>query len=255
MFDRDVMRGEVVLVTGASSGLGRHFAKVLAAHGAKVAIAARRTDKLADVAAEIAAAGGVAFPVALDVTDPESVRAAVARIEAELGVITVLVNNSGTTVTRSFLEQTEEEVAHVLDTNLVGAMRVAQAVARRMVETKTEGRVVHVASILGFRVAGHLSAYAASKAALVRLSESMALELARYGIRSNALAPGYFGTEINDGFFESEAGRAMLRRVPLRRLGRLEELDAPLLLLCSRASAFITGATLRVDGGHTVSSL
>ena len=255
MFDRSMMRGDIALVTGASSGLGRHFAKVLALHGAKVAIAARRVDRLEALAEEIRAAGGKALPVALDVTDAASVGAALDRIEAELGPISVLINNSGTTVTKPFLEQTEEDVAHVLDTNLVGALRVAQAVAKRMVESKTEGRIVHIASILGFRVAGQLSAYAASKAALVRLSESMALELARYGIRSNALAPGYFATEINDGYFETEAGKTMLRRVPQRRLGRLDELDAPLLLLASRASSFITGATLRIDGGHSVSSL
>jgi NAD(P)-dependent dehydrogenase (short-subunit alcohol dehydrogenase family) len=255
MFDRTVMRGEVVLVTGASSGLGKHFAKVLAAHGASVAIAARRVDRLAEVANDIRRNGGIAFDVALDVMDPASVTSAIAAVEEALGPISVLVNNSGTTIQKSFLEQSEEDVAHVLDTNLGGALRVAQAVARRMVETKTEGRLVHIASILSFRVAGQLSAYSASKAALVSLSESMALELARYGIRSNAIAPGYFATEINDGFFDTDAGKTMLKRVPQRRLGRLEELDAPLLLLCSRASSFITGTTIRIDGGHTISSL
>lgn len=249
------LTGRTALVTGASSGLGRHFAQLLAARGAKVAAAARRADALDSLCAEIAAAGGTACPVPLDVTDATSVRAAVADAAARLGGLDILVNNAGTTLTRPLLDTEEEEWDRVLDTNLRGCFLVAREVGRTMRDGGRGGAIVNVASILGLRVAGQVAPYASSKAGLIQLTKAMALELARYGVRVNALCPGYIETDLNRSFFESEAGQALIRRVPQRRLGRPEDLDGPLLLLCSDAAAYMTGAVLAVDGGHLVSSL
>jgi NAD(P)-dependent dehydrogenase (short-subunit alcohol dehydrogenase family) len=249
------LSGKCALVTGASSGLGRHFAEVLAAAGAKVAVAARRAERVASVAAAIGARGGTAVPVELDVTRRTSVTHAVAEAAAALGRLDILVNNAGVTATASFLDLDEEAWDNVVDTNLKGAFAVAQEAARRMKEQGTGGAIVNIASILGLRVAGHVAAYAASKAGLVQLTKAMALELARHGIRVNALCPGYMETDLNREFFASDAGQALIRRIPQRRLGRPQELDGPLLLLCSDAAAYMTGSTLVVDGGHLVSSL
>ncbi|MBP2296127.1 glucose 1-dehydrogenase [Azospirillum rugosum] len=249
------LNGKTALVTGASSGLGRHFAGVLARAGARVALAARRADALADTRAAIESAGGSAVAVAMDVTDPDSVRAGVAEAATALGRIDILVNNAGVTVTRSFLDMEEEEWDRVVDTNLTGCARVARAVARRMRDDGTGGAIVNIASILGLRVAGQLSSYIASKGGLVQLTQAMALELARHNIRVNALCPGYLETELNADFFATDAGRTLVKRIPQRRLGRLDELDVPLLLLCSDAGSYMTGSMLTVDGGHMVSSL
>ncbi len=253
------LNGKTALVTGASSGLGRHFAGVLARAGARVALAARRADALADtraaIEASIGAAGGSAVAVAMDVTDPDSVRAGVAEAAAALGRIDILVNNAGVTVTRPFLDMEEEEWDRVVDTNLTGCARVARAVARRMRDDGTGGSIVNIASILGLRVAGQVSSYIASKGGLVQLTRAMALELARHNIRVNALCPGYLETELNSDFFATDAGKTLIKRVPQRRLGRLDELDVPLLLLCSDAGSYMTGSMLTVDGGHMVSSL
>jgi NAD(P)-dependent dehydrogenase (short-subunit alcohol dehydrogenase family) len=246
------LSGKCALVTGASSGLGRHFAEVLAAAGAKVAVAARRADRVASVAE---AQGGTAVPVELDVTRRSSVTHAVTEATAALGRLDILVNNAGVTATSSFLDLDEEAWDRVIDTNLKGAFAVAQEAARRMKEQGTGGAIVNIASILGLRVAGHVSPYVASKAGLVQLTKAMALELARHGIRVNALCPGYMETDLNREFFASDAGQALIRRIPQRRLGRPAELDGPLLLLCSDAAAYMTGSTLVVDGGHLVSSL
>jgi NAD(P)-dependent dehydrogenase (short-subunit alcohol dehydrogenase family) len=249
------LSGRVALVTGASGGLGRHFANVLARAGATVALAARRLDSLGVVAAEIESSGGRAAAVRLDVTDGASVREAVAATLAQLGGLDILVNNAGVTVTRPLLEVSEAEWDGVLDTNLKGCFLVAQEAARAMVQAGRGGAIVNVASILGLRVAGSVAPYIASKAGLVRLSQAMALELARHRIRVNALCPGYIETDLNQDFFASPAGEALIKRIPQRRLGRLEDLDGPLLLLCSDAGAYVTGAVLAVDGGHLVSTL
>ncbi len=249
------LSGRRALVTGASGGLGRHFAGVLARAGATVALAARRLDRLEQAADEIRAGGGHAVTVRLDAADAGSVAAAVAQAAAELGGLDIVVNNAGTTVSRPVLELTEAEWDGVLDVNLKGCFLVAQAAARVMVEAGQGGSIVNVASILGLRVASQLAPYVASKAGLVRLSQALALELARHRIRVNALCPGYIATELNQAFFASTAGEALVRRIPQRRLGRMEELDGPLLLLCSEAGSYITGATLAVDGGHLVSTL
>lgn len=249
------LTGRTALVTGASSGLGRHFAGVLAKAGARVALAARRSEALAETQSAIESAGGSAVVVAMDVTDPASVAAAVGEAWGALGRIDILVNNAGITATRPFLEMSEEEWDRVIDTNLTGCARVARAVALRMRDDEKGGAIVNIASILGMRVAGQVSSYIAAKGGLVHLTKAMALELARYDIRVNALCPGYVETELNADFFASDAGKALVKRIPQRRLGRLSDLDGPLLLLASDAGAYMTGSVLAVDGGHLVSSL
>jgi len=249
------LKGRVALVTGANGGLGSHFAQTLAKAGATVAVAARRVDSLRPVCEAIAASGGKAEPVALDVTDPASVARAFDAASAALGSITVVVNNAGIAVTKPLLDHTEEDWQQVIEVNLNGAWRVAQAAARHMVEHAQGGSIVNIASILGLRVSAQVPSYAASKAALIQLTKAMALELARHKIRVNALAPGYVETGINREFFESEPGQALIKRVPQRRIGRADELDAALLLLASDAGSYMTGAVLAVDGGHLVNTL
>jgi NAD(P)-dependent dehydrogenase (short-subunit alcohol dehydrogenase family) len=249
------LSGKVALVTGASSGLGRHFANTLAKHGVKVGLGARRIGALQALADEIRAGGGSAAAVALDVTDSSSIANAIERIEAELGPIDILVNNSGVAVSKPLLEQTEADWDSVVDVNLKGAFLVATAVARRMRDHKRAGSIINIESILSFRQAGHVAPYAASKGGLTQLTRSMALELARHQIRVNGIAPGYFATEMNSAFFETPPGQAMIKRIPQQRLGQLPDLDGPLLLLASDASRYMTGATLVVDGGHLCSSL
>jgi len=247
--------GKVALVTGAFGGLGREFAHILARAGASVALAGRRVDEGRALAGTMRQTGATVTAVAMDVTDRASVDAALAEAAGSLGEIDVLVNNAGVAITRPFLDLTERDWANVLDVNLDGAFRVAQAVARRMRDAGRGGSIVNIASVLAERVAAQVAPYAASKAALVQLTRAMALELARHRIRVNALAPGYVETELNRDFFATEGGAALVKRIPQRRLGRVEDLEAPLLLLASDASAYITGATLAVDGGHAISSL
>ncbi len=255
MFAPGLLTGRVALVTGASSGLGRHFAATLSRAGAIVAVAARRTDRLDALVGEIRTSGGRALAVTLDVRDPESVRSCIAEIVRQAGGIDVLVNNSGVAVTRPLLETTESDWQDVIDTNLSGAFRVARDVARAMVAAKRRGSIVNIASILGLRVSKQVAGYIASKAGLIRLTEAMALELAPHGIRVNAIAPGYIVTELNEAFLTSEAGEAQKKRIPMRRFGSPSELDAVLLLLASDASAYMTGSVVKVDGGHHVNSL
>lgn len=244
------LQGKTALVTGASSGLGQHFARVLANAGAKVALAARRLDRLQQLEAEIRAGGGQASAVALDVTDRASIAEAFDAAEAALGPVTILVNNAGVPAGSYFLKMSESDWRSVLDVNLDGVFRVGQEAARRMSKTGNGGSIINIASITAFGVLKAIAAYSASKAAVVSLTKSMALELARDRIRVNALAPGYFSTELNDAFLTSDAGRRLLSRVPMERAGRLEELDGPLLLLASDAGAFMTGSVITIDGGH-----
>lgn len=253
--DRFSMQGKVALVTGASSGLGAHFARVLAGAGARVALGARRADRLESLVAELTASGATAVAVALDVTDADSVTVALDEVESRLGTVTVLVNNAGVADSRYCLNVDEASWDYVMETNLKGAWRVARAVAQRCVAAECPASIVNIASIVGLRVAFGESTYGASKAGLVQLTRAMALELGRKGVRVNAICPGYFSTEMNADYLASEEGEAMLQKSPFRRAGELDELSGPLLLLASDAGSFITGAALPVDGGHLVSSL
>ena len=254
MFENS-LTGKCAIVTGAFGGLGRHFALTLAKAGARVGLAGRRMETGQQLAAEIRTAGGRATVRSMDVTKPESVREAIERIADELGPVTILVNNAGVAVTKPFLDVTEADWASVVDVNLTGAWRVAQAAARHMKAGGRGGTIINIASITGMRVAGAIASYAASKAGLIQLTKAMALELARFDIRVNALAPGYIETDINRDFFATESGQALVKRIPQRRIGKPEELDGPLLLLASDASSYMTGSVLVADGGHLISSL
>lgn len=249
------VNGKVALITGASSGLGNHFARTLAFAGATVVVAARRADRLESLVADIASGGGRAVAVPLDVTDPASVERAIAAAVERAGTPDIVVNNAGIAQAKPALELTEEDWRQVMNTNLDGAWRVAQAAAKAMTAAKKGGTIVNTASILGLRVANSLLAYATAKAALIQMTHALALEWARYRIRVNAIAPGYVETEINSGFFRTDAGQAMMKRVPMRRIGTPAELDGALLLLASEASSYMTGSVIVVDGGHVVSSL
>ncbi|MCL4764598.1 MAG: glucose 1-dehydrogenase [Hyphomicrobiaceae bacterium] len=247
------LKGRTALVTGASSGLGRHFAGVLARAGARVAVAARRLDRLEALAEEIRSMGGEAVAVALDVTEPESVGRAFDQAEARYGPVTVLVNNAGVPANTFFMSLTEADWRQVLDVNLDGVFRVGQEAARRMIAAGTGGSIVNIASVLGLGVLKAVAPYAASKAAVIQLTKAMALELARERIRVNALAPGYAVTEFNDEFLASDSGRKLLARVPFGRAADPAELDGPLLLLASDAGSYMTGSVLVVDGGSLLS--
>lgn len=245
------LSGKTVLVTGASSGLGAHFATVLAGAGANLILAARRQSAL-DATAEAARGLGAAVSVVpVDVTSAASVAA----LAPAITQVDVLVNNAGIVRSAPALAQTEEDWDTVIDTNLKGMFLVAQAAARAMQAHGRGGSIVNIASILGLRQAGGVAPYAISKAGVVQMTKTLALELARHNIRVNALAPGYLDTALNRAFWETETGQALIRRIPARRLGQPAELDGPLLLLASGASAYMSGAVLAVDGGHLVNTL
>ncbi|MGO4391246.1 SDR family NAD(P)-dependent oxidoreductase [Variovorax sp. M-6] len=243
-----LLAGKRALVTGASSGLGAHFARLLAAHGAHVVIAARRLDALEVLARAIG--GDRVSTIALDVADASSR----ARLVDEAGAIDILINNAGIVREGSALGCSEDDWDAVLDINLKGMFFVAQAIAPGM-RARRGGSIVNVASILGVRQAGGVVSYAVSKAGVIQLTKTLALEWARHGIRVNALAPGYLETDLNREFWQTDAGKALVARIPQRRLGQLEDLDAPLLLLASDAARYMTGSVLAVDGGHLVGTL
>ena len=247
--------GQVALVTGASSGIGRHLAEVLAAAGAKVALAARRADRLAELAREIETRGGQCLPVGCDVTDRQSIVAAIATAEDRLGPVSVLVNNAGVVVSKPLFEHTEADWDYVVDINLKGAWLTAREFAHHLVERKRPGRIVNIASVLGFRTIGQVPAYCAAKAGLIHLTHVLAMELARYSILVNALAPGYVETDFNREFFKTEAGQRLISRIPLKRIAQPDDLDGALLFLASPASAYVTGAVISVDGGHGVAAI
>lgn len=250
------LANRTALVTGASSGLGRHFAGVLAEAGAAVVVAARRLDKLEEVAAEIEAKGGKALAVEMDVTDDGSIVAAFDSIREALGrPCDVVINNSGMSREGWYREQSEEDWNAVIDTNLTGVWRVGKHATNALINAKAKGSIVNIASITAHRTQYMTTAYCVSKAGVDHLTRHMALESARYGIRVNAISPGYYKTAINDEYLESEAGEAMRKRIAFRRFGEYRELDGALLLLSSEAGSYMTGSTIVVDGGHLLSPI
>jgi NAD(P)-dependent dehydrogenase (short-subunit alcohol dehydrogenase family) len=240
---------EIVLVTGASQGLGRQFARVLSDHGAAVALAARQIEKLKALEAEITVNGGRATAVAMDVTDTGSISKALDAVEAALGPVSVLINNAGIAIEKLAVEQTESDWDAVIGANLKGAYFAATEVARRMIARKQEGNIVNIASVLGFGVMKFLSPYTISKAGIIQATKAMALELAPSNIRVNALAPGYIDTEMNHAFWATPSGEKLTKRIPQRRVGAERDLDGAILLLASQASRYMTGSVITVDGG------
>jgi NAD(P)-dependent dehydrogenase (short-subunit alcohol dehydrogenase family) len=254
------LSGRVAFVTGASSGLGEQFARTLAQAGAAVVLAARRVERLKTLRAEIESKGGDAHVVALDVTDIDSIKSAVAHAETEVGTIDILVNNSGVSSTQRLLDVTPEDYGDIMDVNTRGAFFVAQEVARRMIArargaapgTFTGGRIVNVASMAGLRVLSQIGVYAMSKAAVVHMTRAMALEWGRYGINVNALCPGYIDTEINHHHWQTEAGQKLISMLPRKRVGKPQDLDAVLMMLCANESHFVNGAVIAADDGFGV---
>ena len=243
-----VLDGKTALVTGGSSGLGAYFARLLAGEGAKVAVAARRLNRLEKLASEVP---GIT-PIRMDVTNVDSIKDGVTAAEKKLGGISILINNSGVANSNAALNVEEEEWDAVLDTNLRGAWLVAKAVAERMIHGGDGGSILNTASVLAFKVQKGTMPYGVSKAGLVQLTRMLAAEWARYGIRVNAIAPGYIETDMNRSYLQSNEGQAMLRAIPQRRFGKADDLAGVVLLLASDASAYITGVLIPVDGGHTV---
>jgi len=246
--------GKVALVTGASSGLGARFAKILAEAGAQVVLAARRVERLKELRAEIESNGGAAHLVALDVTDYASIKSAIAHAETEAGPIDILINNSGVSSTQRLVDVTPEDYRQVMDTNLQGAFFVAQEAAKRMIlrakgDPTRQHRIVNIASVAGLRVLSQIGVYCMSKAGVVQMTKAMALEWGRYGINVNAICPGYIETEINREYFQSEGGQKLIDMLPRKRIGHPEDLDGLLLLLSADESRFINGAIITADDG------
>jgi NAD(P)-dependent dehydrogenase (short-subunit alcohol dehydrogenase family) len=254
------LSGRVALVTGASSGLGTQFAKTLAKAGAGVVLAGRRVERLKSLRAEIEADGGDAHVVTLDVTDPDSIKSAVAHAETEMGTIDILVNNSGVGTTQLLVDVGEDDYDYVFDTNTKGAFFVAQEVGKRMIArakgaapgTFTGGRIVNIASTAGLKVMSKIGVYAMSKAAVVHMTRAMALEWGRYGINVNALCPGYIDTEINHHQWGTEQGRKLIDMLPRKRVGQPGDLDAVLMMLCANESHFVNGAIIQADDGFAI---
>ena len=249
------LTGKTALVTGASSGLGRHFALTLARAGASVAIAARREDKVAAVVSEIVEQGGEALAVSMDVSNRESVSDAFETMQKNSGLVSILVNNAGIAGQDMAIVLSEEVFDDVINTNLKGVWNVAQEGANRMVAAGQPGSIINIASILGIRVAKGVLPYAISKAGVIQMTKALALEWARFNIRVNAIAPGYVATDLNREFLESDGGKETISRIPQRRTGEMVDLEGPLLLLASDAGAYMTGAVIPVDGGHVVNSV
>jgi len=254
------LSGRVALVTGASSGLGTQFAKTLAKAGAGVVLAGRRVERLKTLRAEIEADGGDAHVVALDVTDHDSIKAAIAHAETEMGTLDILINNSGVSTTQKLVDVTPDDYDYVFDTNTKGAFFVAQEVGKRMLArakgaapgTFTGGRIVNIASMAGLKVLGQIGVYCMSKAAVIHMTRAMALEWGRFGINVNAICPGYIDTEINHHHWQTEQGKKLVDMLPRKRVGEPKDLDALLMMLCANESHFINGAVIQADDGFGV---
>jgi NAD(P)-dependent dehydrogenase (short-subunit alcohol dehydrogenase family) len=254
------LSGRVALVTGASGGLGAQFARVLARAGAGVVLSARRVEKLKTLRAEIEGEGGDAHVVGLDVTDRDSIKSAVAHAETEMGTLDILVNNSGVSTTQRLTEVSEDDYDYIFDTNTKGAFFVAQEVGKRMIArskgaapgTFTGGRIVNIASMAGLRALGQIGVYAMSKAAVVHMTRAMALEWGRYGINVNAICPGYIDTEINHHQWQTDQGKRLIDMMPRKRIGKPEDLDAVLMMLCANESHFVNGAVVQADDGYAL---
>jgi len=246
--------GQLAVVTGASSGIGRHCSELLARMGARVALASRRIDQLESVVKTIEQNGGSAKAFPLDVRNSESVKTCFEAI-TQWGIPSIVINNAGISVAKSLLEQTEADWDAVMDTNLKGVWLVATEAARCMVTCKASGSIINMASILGERQINGVAPYAISKAGVIQLTKTMALELARYQIRVNAILPGYVVTDLNREFLHSELGEKLRMRIPSRRFSELSDLDGPILLLASDAGKAMSGSAIAVDGAHLVSSL
>jgi 3-oxoacyl-[acyl-carrier protein] reductase len=244
---------EVILVTGASQGLGRQFARVLSSHGAAVVLAARQTAKLKSLEQEIAGQGGRAVAVQMDVTDTASIGSAMDQAEAALGPVSVLINNAGIAIEKLSVDQTEADWDSVINANLKGAYFAATEMARRMIARKQEGNIVNIASVLGVGIMKFLAPYSISKAGIIQATKVMALELAANRIRVNALAPGYIDTEMNHDFWSTPSGEKLAKRIPQRRIGAESDLDGAIMLLASSASRYMTGSVVTVDGGFLLS--
>jgi NAD(P)-dependent dehydrogenase (short-subunit alcohol dehydrogenase family) len=251
------LAGRVALVTGASSGLGAQFAKTLASAGCGVVLAGRRVERLKDLRAEIEGSGGDAHVVELDVTDHASIKAAVAHTETKMGAIDILINNSGVSTTQKLTDVSPEDYDFIFDTNTKGAFFVAQEVGKRMLArsrgsapgTFTGGRIVNIASVAGLKVLSQIGVYCMSKAAVIHMTRAMALEWGRFGINVNALCPGYIDTEINSHHWQTEAGQKLVQLMPRKRIGKPQDLDVVLMMLCSNESHFVNGAVISADDG------
>ena len=254
------LSGRVAMVTGASSGLGEQFARALSRAGAGVVLAARRMERLKTLRAELEAEGGDAHVVELDVTDTDSISAAVAHAETEMGTIDILVNNSGISTTQKLVDVTPDDYDDVMGVNTRGAFFVAQAVGKRMIArsrgaapgTFTGGRIVNVASMAGLRPLSQIGVYAMSKAAVIHMTRAMALEWGRFGINVNALCPGYIDTELNHHHWQTEAGQKLVSMLPRKRVGKPQDLDATLMMLCANESHFVNGAVIAADDGFGI---
>jgi NAD(P)-dependent dehydrogenase (short-subunit alcohol dehydrogenase family) len=254
------LSGRVAFVTGASSGLGEQFARALSRAGAGVVLAARRMERLKTLRAELEAEGGDAHVVELDVTDPDSISAAVAHAETEMGTIDILVNNSGVSTTQKLVDVTPEDYDYVMDVNARGAFFVAQEVGKRMIArsrgaapgTFTGGRIVNVASMAGLRPLSQIGVYAISKAAVIHMTRAMALEWGRYGINVNALCPGYIDTELNHHHWQTDAGQKLVSLLPRKRVGKPQDLESVLIMLCANESHFVNGAVIAADDGFGI---